>query len=135
MADSFSVSTAALEAFRGLSARIISETTARALAKSEDVAQHGADAPRLIASGIQFTVRMLDAAMASGEDALLEDELHWALDRLPNDGVSAEQILSRFAMMREVVNGCIPPGPAAEVVAAVRWMERRLRELAARRTG
>ena len=135
MAGSFSVSQAALEAFRGESSRIIAETASRALGRKEDVAQHGAEAPRLITSGIEFTVRMLDAAMAAGESAVLEDGLRWSMDRLPHDGVSTEQVLSRFALLRGDVKECMPPAPAAEVIAVILWMEKRLHELAAGRKG
>ena len=135
MANPFSVSKTALEAFRGASSQITAETSLRALARREEVAHHGADALRLISSGIEFTVRMLDAAMAAGESALLEDELRWALDRLPHDGVSAEHMLSRFALLREVVKERLSPSAASEVALVIDWMEQRLRELSAERKG
>ncbi len=135
MANPFSVSRTALEAFRRDTSRIIAETSSRALARTEEVVHHGADASRLITSGIEFTVRMLDAAMAAGEGALLEDELRWALDRLPHDGVSAEHNLSRFALLREVVKERQSPNGASEVAAVIEWMEGRLRQLAAERRG
>jgi hypothetical protein len=129
MAGSFSVSQAAE------SPRIVAETAIRALARKEEVAHHGAEVSRLITSGIEFTVRVLDAAMAAGESALLEDELRWSLDRLPHDGVLTEHVLSRFALLREVVKERMPPDHTAEVVEVIQWMERRLRELAAARKG
>ncbi len=110
---------------------MVAETAARALARKEDVAHHGAEAPRLITAGIEVTVRMLDAAMAAGESALLEDQLRWSLDRLPHDGVSTEQILSRFALLREVVKERMPAALATEVTRVIEWMEIRLRDLAA----
>ena len=133
MANPFSVSQEAIGAFRSETFRILEQTVSRSLARKEQVVQHGAEAPRLITSGIEFTVRMLDAAIAAGESALLEDELQWALDRLPHDGVSLEHMLSRFALLREVVKERLPVAPAAEVGAAIEWMERRLREIAAGR--
>jgi hypothetical protein len=135
MAGSLSVSQAALDAFRAESPRIIAETASRALARTEEVAHHGAEASRLITSGIEFTVRMLDAAMAADESALLEDELRWSLDRLPHDGVSTEHVLSRLALLREIVKGRMTPALAAEIAEVIEWTERRLRELAAARNG
>jgi len=133
MADPFSVSQDALAAFRSETPRIVTETASRSLELTDQVAHHGADAPRLITAGIEFTVKMLDAAMAAGESALLDDELHWALDRLPHDGVLPDHMLSRFALLGEVVKERLPASAAAEVGAAIQWMERRLREIAAGR--
>ena len=135
MAGFPSVSQGALAAFRGETSRIIAETASRALSRTDEVAHHGTEAARIITSGIEFTVRMLDATMAAGERAMLEDELQWALDRLPHDGVSPEHMLSRFALLRGVVKERMPPAPAAEVASLIAWMEKRLRELAAGRNG
>jgi hypothetical protein len=133
MSNPFSVTQETLLAFRSETPGIVAETASRSLARRGDVAQHGAEAPRLITSGIEFTMKMLDAAIAAGESALMEDALRWSLDRLPHDGVSTEQVLSRFAMLREVVSERLPAAPAAEIAAAVEWMELRLRQLAAGR--
>jgi hypothetical protein len=105
------------------------------MSRTDEVAHHGTEAARIITSGIEFTVRMLDATMAAGESAMLEDELQWALDRLPYDGVSTEHMLSRFALLRGVVKERMPPSNAAEVASLITWMEGRLRELAAGRNG
>jgi hypothetical protein len=133
MADPTSVSRAALEAFRSGAPRLVAETAARALARAGEVTHHGADARRLITSGIEFTVRMMDAAMAAGESALLEDELRWSLDRLPHDGVATEHVLARFGLLRDVVLEHLPPASAEEITKVIGWMMNRMRELAAGR--
>ena len=46
---------------------------------------------------------MLDAALATGEEVLLADQLTWALDRLPHDGVAPQHVLARFRILRDVV--------------------------------
>ncbi len=135
MVDSLLVSQEALNAFRRETSRLVAETVSRALARKEEVAHHGAEAPRIITAGIEFTVRMLDAAMAAGEGVLLDDELRWSLDRLPHDGVLPEHLLSRFKLLREVVKECMPKALAAEIAQVIEWMERRLPQLAAGRNG
>ena len=135
MVDSLLVSQEALNAFRRETSRLVAETVSRALARKEEVAHHGAEAPRIITAGIEFTVRMLDAAMAAGEGVLLDDELRWSLDRLPHDGVLPEHLLSRFGLLWEVVKERMPTALAAEIAQVIEWMERRLPQLAAGRNG
>jgi MerR family transcriptional regulator, light-induced transcriptional regulator len=131
MADFPLVSKDALAGFREASARIVASTVDRSLARTDEIAGHGSDARRLITAGIEFTVRMLDAALASGEGALMEDELSWALDRLPHDGVAPEHILGRFQVLREVISAELSRPQAEQIVRAVDWMSQRLRELGA----
>lgn len=133
MADFPSLSKSALAEFREASARIVADTVDRSLARTDEIAGHGSDARRLITGGIEFTVRMLDAALASGEGALLEDELAWALDRLPHDGVSPEHVLSRFQILCEVISAVVSRPHAEQLVRAVEWMSRRLGELSVER--
>ncbi len=116
------VSAQALAAFRGASQSIIERVVARSLARTDEVVQHGDVAERLITSGIRFTTQMLDAAMAVGEVALLEDQLAWAMDRLPHDGVAPEHILNRLRFYAEAVQELLPAEHAAEVLPFVNWM-------------
>lgn len=123
------VSAAALAAFRKEKQAIIQEAAARSLARRDEVAHHGDEAERLITSGLEFTTRMVDAAMKMGEVALLDDQLTWAMDRLPHDGVSPEHVLKRFRIYRQVVEEHLPAAHAAEVVRFLEWMIARQQEL------
>ncbi len=123
------VSPATLAAFRAAGPAIIRETVARSLARNEEVAHHGEQAERVIAAGLGFTTRMLDAVMAVGEIALLEDELLWARDRLPHDGVAPEHVLSRLKIYREVTIEMLPREQAAEVEPYLDWMIARQSEV------
>jgi hypothetical protein len=115
------VSAEALAAFRAASQSIVDRVVARSLAHRDDVVQHGEAAGPLITSGIRFTTQMLEAAMAVGEVALLEDQLAWALDRLPH-GVSPEHVLKRFRIYGEVVQELLPAQYAAEILPFVDWL-------------
>lgn len=119
----------ALAAFRKERETIIQAVAARSLARQEEVAHHGDEAERLITSGIEFTTRMVDAAMAMGEVVLLADQLRWAMDRLPHDGVSPEYVLNRFRIYRQVVEERLPADHAADVVRFLDWMIVRQQEL------
>jgi hypothetical protein len=123
------VSAQALAAFRENKEAINREVVARSLARTEETAHHGAEAERLITSGIEFTTRMLDSAMAVGEIALLEDQLTWAMERLPHDGVVPRFVLNRLEIYREVVEACLPAPYASEVGRVVGWMTDRQQEL------
>lgn len=116
------ISTEALESFRENSQLIIKETVHRSLKREKEVSQHGDQAEKLITSGLEFTTKMLEAAMSMGEIPLLEDELTWAKDRLPHDGVEMEHILSRFKIYRDVVGEKLPPEYATEVIGFIDWM-------------
>ncbi len=124
-----SVSPDALSAFRDAREAIIREVVARSLAREEEVVHHGDEAERLIASGIEFTTRMLDAAMAVGEVSLLEDQLVWAMDRLPHEQVSPDHVLHRFQIYAEAVRELLPGEYAAQVNRFLEWMIVRQQEL------
>lgn len=123
------VSAATLAAFRSASPAIIAQVVARSLAQENKVTHHGENAEQLITAGIQFTSRMLEAALAVGEVALLEDQLTWAMDRLPHDDVAPEHVLNRFRIYREVVQERLPAEQAAEIIPYVDWMITRQQEL------
>jgi hypothetical protein len=59
----------------------------------------------------------------------LEDELLWAKDRLPYDGVMMKHILSRFKIYHDVVNEIIPVKYTNEVNYFIDWMITRQNEL------
>lgn len=126
------VSAEALAAFRKEKQAIIQEVAARSLARRDEVAHHGDDAERLIRSGLEFTTRMVNAAMAMGEVGLLDDQLTWAMDRLPHDSVSPEHVLNRFRIYRQVVEERLPAAHAAEVARFLEWMIARQQELVQR---
>jgi hypothetical protein len=123
------VSPATLAAFHNASRSIIEETVARALKRRVEVVQHGDQAEQLISSGMEFTTRMLEAALMTGEIPILEDELLWAKDRLPHDGVALEHILSRLIIYREVIAEKLPEESAREVNRFIDWMITRQQEL------
>ena len=61
--------------------------------------------------------------------SLLEDQLTWAMERLPHDGVVPAHILNRLRIYREVVGETLPERHANEIEPYLTWMIARQKEL------
>ncbi len=112
----------ALDAFSSKRHRIVQRVVERSLARTEEVAHHGDDAERLITAGIEFTTKMLLAAMEMNEPSLLEHQLEWAKDRLPHDGVEPKYLLNRLSIYGEVVEQLLEPAHVEQIGAYVEWL-------------
>ncbi len=120
------ISPQALKAFRAAAPEIIKETMQQSMRCKEDIAQHGDQAESLITAGLGFTTHMLDSVMAFGATALMTDELTWAADRLPHDGVTMQQVTNRLKIYRQIVIDKLSPGDSHEVAEYIDWMIVRL---------
>ena len=80
---------------------------------------------------MEFTALMLEPAMVYGEASLLEDQLRWAVQRLPHDRVNPELIVDRLRIFRDVTAELLPQGAAEQVDRYLLWMIDRLQELIA----
>lgn len=112
----------ALKAFHNASQEIIKKVVSESLANKEDVAHHGDEAERIITSGLQFTTSILESAMRVGEASLLKDQIEWAGDRLPHDGVSMAHVARRMNILIEVVKEVLPSRYADEIIPYIQWM-------------
>ncbi len=119
----------ALEAFRAARADMMRGVVARSMERTDEVAHHGPRAELVLTGGLEYTFKMLEAAMAVGEVGILEDQLQWAAVRLPHDGVQPGHILSRFRILRDVVEATLPPDHAREIVPYLKWLIDRQRSL------
>ena len=113
------VTLAAFEAQRG---ELVKKTVARAMARPQEVAQHGVEAEQLLTVGLDFTTQALAVAMRLRDGEMLDQQLRWGNDRLPHDGVSAVQVLHRLEDLAEVVSATLAEGDAAVVNAYVKRM-------------
>jgi hypothetical protein len=120
------VNQGALLAFKAARQSIIEQVVLRSLQRPEEVEHHGDEAAELITSGIEFTTRMLENTMPTGQTTLLEDQLAWALDRLPHDGVAPEHLLSRFEIYAGVVAELMETEDAHQINRYLEWMINRL---------
>ena len=118
-----------MTAFRSARQAIIERVVSRSMEHQDEVVHHGEEAEQIITSGIQFTTQMLESAMAVGEIALLEDQLAWAMDRLPHDGVAPHHLLHRLRLYGQVVKELLPAEHAAQISPYIDWMVSRHQEM------
>ncbi len=116
------VSSEALKSFKEHSPHIIKNTVNISLERSDEVVQHGDHARELLSSGMEFTTRMLETAMLLGEVSILEDQLSWACNRLPHDGVALEHILIRLEIYRGQIREALPEEYVSEITHYIDWM-------------
>jgi methanogenic corrinoid protein MtbC1 len=121
-----SVSKETLMEFRKEVPEIIREAVRQSMTCKNDIVQHGDQAESILTAGFEFTVRMLDAAMYAGESSILEDQLKWASERLPHDGVSMAQVLTRFRILRSIVLSRLSKKGGKEVARYIDWMNARI---------
>ena len=116
------ISKEALTSFQEHKQQIIIETVNRSLQRPEEVEHHGQKARDILTAGLGFMTQNLEVAMTLGEVTFLEDQLNWARDRLPHDGVSMEHLLSRFKIYRDVVKETMSRKHSDEVIKYIDWM-------------
>lgn len=120
------VSAESLLAFQNMSARIVEKAVDRSLKFTKEVEQHGEEAKAVITEGLEMTSKILESAMAVGETSLLLDQLNWAKDRLPHEGVTMEHVLHRFQIYAEVIDELLPEKNSNEIIPFIKWMNKHI---------
>ncbi|MCK9151733.1 hypothetical protein [Methanobacterium alcaliphilum] len=116
------VSLETMNCFKKHAPEIIEKTVQISMKRKEEVIQHGNQAQKLLILGMQFTTKMLESALITGEISLLEDELKWAKDRLPHDDVTMKHVLVRLKIYRTQIMKTLPEECAIEIVPFIDWM-------------
>lgn len=116
------VSEESLAIFRSRRGEIVVETTRRALAFEDEVAQHGGEAETLISTGLDFTTRAIETAMQYSDTAVLAHQISWGFERLQHDGVLPSHVLHRLEILEEVISTLFPKQHSQEINQFVRWM-------------
>jgi hypothetical protein len=122
------VSKSALTEYRKLLGQMIEEVVEGVFEDSTQVEQ-GRDQLDLLPAGFEFTLKMLDGAASVGDLALLEDQLQWAVQHLPHQGILAEQLLTRFQLLETIMEEVLSAGTWAEFRPYLHWMITRQQEL------
>ena len=109
------VSPATLEAFDRVARAAEESATAACLAHDDPGATMGAEAERMLLTGMGFVTRMLRASMTFAAGGILADELGWAQTRLPVYGVSHRMILDNFRRYDTALQGQLTAAEYAEI--------------------
>ena len=121
--------TEALAAFRQQHAQIVRRVVGRLLAEPGRFAHLGERAEKILTAGIEFTTRDLETAMQVEAPVLLDEQLDWAHDRLPHDGIDPQRLLENLQIYAEVVAEVLPPAHAEQVNQYVQGMIAKQRKL------
>lgn len=109
-------------AFRAASGDILRVATAAAMEDPAAVERHGDAAEQLIGEGFGWVVKGIDAAIAFHTVELLDDQMRWAMDRLPVSNVDPEAVLTRLRIVRDAIVDRLPAVHADAIVPYADWM-------------
>jgi hypothetical protein len=116
------VSPEAQAAFKKNRAHIIAGVVERLLAEEGQFDNLGEGAGDTLRSGFEFTSASLEACMLINDASLLIDQLRWAQDRLPVDGISMQRMAKNLRVYGEVITQVLPAPHAAEIADLVNQM-------------
>lgn len=116
------ISQDAQQAFRKNKTQIIDTLIANLLEKPGAFDHLGDQAEQVLRSGFEFTVNTLDACMQVNDISLLADQLNWAEDRLPHDGISMERMKMNLDSFCLVISEIIPSPLDNEIIGLVQTM-------------
>ncbi len=121
------VSPESIELFNKLKQSIVDQAVDTAMKNSEDLPELGEDVRSRFAVGMDFVMRMLEAAMMTfGEPAILEDEVSWALDRLTHDGVLPNHLVLSLTTLKHVIDQNMEDKHAEQINAYIDRMIHRI---------
>jgi hypothetical protein len=116
------VSPEAQAAFKKNQPKIIEQLVARLLAEPGQFDHLGNQAESTLKAGFEFTSSSLEACMLMNDASLLINQLSWAKDRLPHDGISMERMLKNLQVYCDVITQVLPAAYAAEIVQMIEQM-------------
>ena len=82
----------------------------------------GDQAESILMAGSEFTSSNLEACMLMNDSSLLIDQLRWAKDRLPHDGINMDRMLKNLDVYCEVITEFLPEAYSREIVNLVKQM-------------
>jgi hypothetical protein len=113
------VSAAAQAAFRKNHYQIIASSVAKLLAEPGAYDHLGEQAEQTLKAGFEFTSSSIEACLQMNNLSLLIDQLRWAKDRLPHDGIRMEQMANNLLIYCKVIREYLPPAHANEIITVV----------------
>jgi hypothetical protein len=123
------VDSSTIASFKKLKNSIIDQTVADIMRHTRYMEELGSAAEEKIRSGLDFTIEVLISVMSLGDKNLLEDQLTWAKDRLPHDGVQSDHIMENLKLLAGVIKDLMTEKDAESIVPYVEWMIKRMEQV------
>jgi hypothetical protein len=118
-----------IASFKKLKNSIIDQAVADIMRYTKSMEELGSAAEEKIRSGLGFTIEILISVMSLGDKNLLEDQLNWAKDRLPHDGVQPDHIMENMKILAGVINDLMTEKDAESIVPYMEWMIKRMEQV------
>lgn len=80
-------------------------------------------------AGVDFVMMFLTSFLKYGDPSLMEDQLEWSRDRLPQDNFSLEEIQRSFKIISKVFQDLLPEKVWSELNPYLTWMIERQQEV------
>ena len=116
------VSSEVLKEFGGKKDEIMKQTLVSWINKSEMQGLEINDISEKYRAGLVFTLDMLATAMMLNDPNLLEDQINWAVIRLPHDGISRTEMIENLLILRGEVKSIMSMVNQKPVVVYLDWM-------------
>jgi len=115
--------------FKKLKNTLIDRAAANIMLHTKSMDTLGNTAEEKIRSGLDFTIEVLISVMSLGDVNLLEDQLNWAKDRLPHDGIEPEHIMENMKILAGVINELMTKTDADSIAPYMQWMIKRMERM------
>jgi len=116
------ISSEAQLAFKQNHTKIIDTLVTRLLKEPGQFVHLGEQAESILRTGFEFTSSSLEACMQINDASLLIDQLRWANDRLPHDGIGMERMIKNLHVYCEVISEMLPENYSSPIVELVQSM-------------
>lgn len=80
-------------------------------------------------TGVDYVMMFLTSFVKFGDLSLMEDQLQWSRDRLPEDNFSLEEVQRSFLIISDVFQDLLPEKVWSEVNPYLEWMIARQEEV------
>ena len=124
------ISSEAQSAFKQNHTKIIDTLVAKLLKEPGQFDHLGDQAESILRTGFEFTSSSLEACMRVNDASLLIDQLRWAKDRLPHDGIEMEQMIKNLQVYCEVISEILPENYSSGIVELIQNMISMQKEIA-----
>jgi hypothetical protein len=118
-----------IASFKRLKNSLIDRAVSNIMLHSRSMDELGDTAEEKIRSGLDFTIEVLISVMSLADVNLLEDQLNWAKDRLPHDGIQPDHIMENMKILSGVINELMTETDADSIVPYLEWMIKRMERL------